>query len=150
MKLYPLNFHRTVSEAFSEEIPPNFHQPVSEVFSQVIPPTSLDTLLHKLLGKPNISTWRRESSIHNRHIAPGPRGEHLSLKYLKLSAIWNVGNYEIVWHASYQTGSPRTSTRPSHLSSWHLSRGNLSVTCSTISKIWMIHSICFKIVCLKF
>ena len=54
--IFPLNFHRTVSEAFSEEIPPNFHQPVSEVFSQVIPPTSLDTLLHKLLGKPNIST----------------------------------------------------------------------------------------------
>ena len=45
------------NETISPQNPlPNFHQPVSDVFSQVIPPTSLDTLLHKLLGKPNIST----------------------------------------------------------------------------------------------
>ena len=88
MKLYPLNFHRTVSEAFSEEIPPNFHQPVSEVFSQVIPPISLDTLLHKLLGKPNISTWRRETNtLPQGWIFVFKISETVS--HLKCGELWN-------------------------------------------------------------
>ena len=56
------NFHRLVSLVLSQPIPPKFHGLASVVFSQVIPPTSLDTSLHKLLGKPNPSTWGKSSS----------------------------------------------------------------------------------------